>query len=188
MSVTKLNTAVPSFANSGKLRRLARLKAAEGAATETFHGDCTGMLRLLNEALATELLCVLRYRRHHFVARGLESDRIAHEFLVHADEDLAHADLLAARIVQLGGEPDFSPEALQRSRHSEYLEGRHIFDMVRENLASEQMAIESYRGLLEYIGERDPQTRRMLEGILSVKEAHADELLDFVPAEPDPAV
>lgn len=145
-----------------------------------YRGDRKAVLRLLNEALATEIVCMLRYRRHHFMARGLVAQRIAEEFLVHADEELAHADLLAERIVQLGGEPDFAPDTLKERSHAEYVPATTIVEMVRENLLAERLTIASYRGLIEYLGKHDPATRRMLEGILGIKEAHADELLDLL--------
>src|SRR5690606_28636473 len=124
----------------------------------------------LNEALATELVCVLRYRRHHFMAKGIHAEPIAAEFKIHADEEQAHADQIAARIVQLGGEPDFSPDGLAARSHSEYVEGRSLKDMIRENLVAERVAIESYLEMIQYLGDRDPTTRRMLEGILAVEE------------------
>ena len=138
------------------------------------------LLRFLNEALATKIVCVLRYRRHHFMARGGAAKRIAEEFLVHSDEELSHADLIAERIVQLGGEPDFSPATLTQRSHAEYLPAASIVEMIKENLVAERIAIDRYRGLIEHIGETDPTTRRMLEGILGVEEAHADELADLL--------
>jgi bacterioferritin len=171
-TTTKQIAAVASIAdvrNSSKPRRMARTQPAPAAVTETFRGDREAALRLLNEALATELVCVLRYRRHHFMARGLGATRSAEEFLLHADEELAHADLIAERIVQLGGEPDFAPGPL-----------RDRCEMLRENLAAARIAIDSYGGLIESLGESDRTTRRMLEGILGVEAAHADELLELL--------
>lgn len=176
----KNSAAVPEFANSELLRRMARANIEQGAVTDTYRGDRAAVLGFLNEALATEIVCVLRYRRHHFMARGLASKRIAEEFLVHSDEELSHADLIADRIVQLGGEPDFSPATLVRRSHAEYVPASSIVEMIKENLVAERIAIDSYRGLIEYIGEDDPTTRRMLEGILGVEEAHADELADLL--------
>jgi bacterioferritin len=138
------------------------------------------VLRLLNEALATEIVCVLRYRRHHFMARAVASRRIAEEFLVHADEELSHGDLVAERIVQLGGEPDFAPGTLQERSHAQYACATSVVEMVRENLVAERIAIDRYRGLIAFLGENDPTTRRMLGGIVRVKEAHAEELLDLL--------
>jgi bacterioferritin len=147
------------------------------AVTETYRGDRTTMLRFLNEALATELVCVLRYRRHHFMARSLAAQRLAQEFLVHADEELAHADLIAERIVQLGGAPDFAPGTLCERSHAHYAAANTLVEMVRENLVAARISIDSYRGQIEALGESDRTTRRMLEGILGVQEAHADELV-----------
>jgi bacterioferritin len=178
-TTTKRMTAAPSFATARKLRRLARNLEPE-AVTEPYRGDRTAMLRFLNEALATELVCVLRYRHHHFMARGLAAKRIAEEFLVHADEELAHADLIADRIVQLGGEPDFAPGTLCERSHSQYVPADTLVEMVRENLAAARIAIDSYRGQIECLGESDRTTRRMLEGILGVQEAHADELVELL--------
>ena len=150
------------------------------AVTETYRGDRTAMLRFLNEALATELVCVLRYRRHHFMARSLAAQRLAEEFLVHADEELAHADLIAERIVQLGGAPDFAPGTLCERSHARYAAANTLVEMVRENLVAARTSIDSYRGLIESLGESDRTTRRMLEGILGVQEAHADELVELL--------
>jgi bacterioferritin len=166
-ATTKRMTTVPSFAASRKLRRMARSGLEPEAVTEPYRGDRTAMLQFLNEALATQLVCVLRYRRHHFMARGFAAKRIAEEFLVHADEELAHADLIADRIVQLGGEPDFAPGTLCERSHSQYVPANTI-------------AIDSYRGQIEFLGESDRTTRRMLEGILGVQEAHADELVELL--------
>ncbi len=150
------------------------------AVTETYRGDRTAMLRFLNEALATELVCVLRYRRHHFMARSLAAQRLAEEFLVHADEELAHADLIAERIVQLGGAPDFAPGTLCERSHAQYAAAHTLVEMVRENLVAARTSIDSYRGQIEALGESDRTTRLMLEGILGVQEAHADELVELL--------
>lgn len=156
------------------LRRMAR-SALEPQVTHSCRGDPTAMLQFLNAALATELVCVLRYRRHHFMARSLGAKRVAEEFLVHADEQLAHADLIAERIVQLGGEPDFAPATLCERSHARYAPANSLLEMVQENLGAARSAIEGYRGQIEALAESD-RTRRMLEGILGVQEAHADEL------------
>jgi bacterioferritin len=145
-----------------------------------YRGDRKAVLRLLNEALATQIVCMLRYRRHHFMARALAAQRIAEEFLVHADEELAHADLIAERIVQLGGEPDFAPDTLKERSHAEYVPGTTIVEMIRENLVAKRIAITSYQELIEYLGKNDPPTHRMLEGIVGIAEAHAAELLDLL--------
>jgi bacterioferritin len=138
------------------------------------------VVKLLNEALATEIICVLRYRRHHFMATGINADSVAAEFLVHANEEQQHADQIAARIVQLQGEPNFSPEGLASRAHAEYVEGDDLVDMIREDLVAERIAIDSYREMIEYIGEKDSTTRRMLEGILAMEEEHADDLVGML--------
>ncbi len=180
MKAQESTAAVPKFANRETLRRMARANIEQGAVTDSYRGDRAAVLGFLNEALATEIVCVLRYRRHHFMARGLASKRIVEEFLVHSDEELAHADLIADRIVQLGGEPDLSPVTLTQRSHAEYAPASSIVDMIKENLVAKRIAIDSYRGLIQYLGEDDPTTRRMLEGILGVEEAHADELADLL--------
>ncbi len=165
------------------IRARARKHIEDGAVTENYDADRATVLKLLNEALATELVCVLRYRRHHFMAKGIHAEPIAAEFKVHADEEQAHADRIAARIVQLGGEPDFSPDGLSARSHSEYVAPNGLTDMIRENLIAERIAIESYREMIQYMGERDPTTRRILEEILAVEEEHADELADMLSQE-----
>ena len=135
-----------------------------------------GLVKLLNDALATELVCVLRYKRHHYTAHGLASPHIAAEFAVHAAEEMAHADRLARRIVQLGGQPDFAPDTLSRRSHAEYDESPALKAMIHANLSAERVAIEGYSQLVRLVGERDPTTRRMLEDILGDEQKHADEL------------
>ena len=152
----------------------------EGAITQSSSPYRESIIGLLNDALATELVCVLRYRRHHFTAKGMISSEIAKEFLVHANEELVHADKLAQRIVQLSGEPDFSPSSLTKRSHADYDESDNIKDMIKSNLISERIAIESYRQMIERIGEKDPTTRRILEEILSDEEEHADELSSWL--------
>jgi bacterioferritin len=144
--------------------------------TQSYHGDRETILRLLNEALATELVCVLRYKRHHYMATGLHAEGAAAEFLQHAVEEQGHADELAARIVQLGGQPNFNPDGLTSRSHAEYVEGENLRDMIKEDLIAERIAIDSYREMINYIGQDDSTTRRMLEGILAVEEEHADDL------------
>ncbi|MDP3873998.1 MAG: ferritin-like domain-containing protein [Methyloversatilis sp.] len=162
------------------LRERARKHVEDGAVTAGYDADRAQVLRLLNEALATELVCVLRYRRHHFMASGIHSQSVAGEFLTHSEEEQGHADELAARIVQLGGSPDFSPDTLTARSHAEYVEGGTLAEMIRENLVAERIAIDSYREFILYLGEQDPTTRRMLESILAVEEQHADELADLL--------
>ncbi len=139
-----------------------------------------GVVKLLNDSLATELVCVLRYKRHHFTAHGLASPRIAEEFLVHANEETAHADRLARRITQLGGEPDFSPDSLLRRSHAAYDESKDLPDMIRANLIAERVAVESYTQLITLVGEKDPTTRRLLEDILADEQKHAEELQSWL--------
>ena len=162
------------------LREQARRNIDDGAITPSYTADRTTVLKLLNEALATELICVLRYRRHYFMAKGIESKSIAAEFLEHANEELGHADLIAARIVQLGGEPDFSPDSLTSRSHAEYIPGDSLVNMIKEDLIAERIAIDSYREMVEYLGNQDSTTRRMLESILAVEEQHAEELADLL--------
>jgi bacterioferritin len=162
------------------LRSLARKHIEHGAVTAGYTADRFEVLRLLNQALATEIVCVLRYRRHHFMARGIHAKGVADEFLVHSNEEQLHADQLAARIVQLGGEPDFSPDSLSARSHAEYVAGSSLADMIREDLVAERIAIDSYRELIQYLDEQDPTTSQLLKGILAVEEQHADELADLL--------
>lgn len=162
------------------LRQRARQHVDEGAVTASYSANRQQVLQLLNHALATELVCVLRYRRHHFMARGLTSKSIADEFLVHSNEEQGHADQIAERIVQLGGEPDFCPDTLTDRSHAEYVEGTTLPDMIKENLVAERIAIDSYREMVAYVGAEDSTTRRLLETILAVEEEHADELADLL--------
>ncbi len=159
-----------------KLRQSARQHLDSGALTDGYRADVEQVVATLNIALATELVCVLRYRRHHFMAKGIHSHATAAEFLVHSNQEQGHADLLAERIVQLGGEPDFSPDSLSQRSHAEYVEGTTLAVMIRENLVAERIAIDSYRHAISSLGEHDPTTRRLLETILAVEEEHADEL------------
>jgi bacterioferritin len=162
------------------LRKQARAHIDQGAVTAGYAADRSEVLKLLNDALATELVCVLRYRRHHFMARGLHAKSTADEFLVHSDEEQGHADQLAQRIVQLGGEPDFSPDSLSGRSHAEYIAGTSLVEMIREDLVAERIAIDSYRELIAYIGHQDPTTSQLLKDILAVEEEHADELADLL--------
>lgn len=171
-----------AFTPVATLRQQARHHIESGAVTAGYTADRGTVLGLLNEALATEIVCVLRYRRHHFMASGIHAKSIADEFLTHSNEEQAHADLLAARIVQLGGEPDFSPDSLSQRSHAEYITGSSLVQMIRENLVAERIAIDSYRELIRYLADEDPTTSRMLEAILAVEEQHADELADLLPS------
>lgn len=158
----------------------ARKNLKDGAHTPAYGPWRDDVVQLLNDALATELTCVLRYRRHHFTAVGLTSPKIAEEFLVHANEELAHADRLAERIVQLGGEPDFNPQGLIQRSHADYDDSADLNAMIKANLVAERVAVESYRQMIELIGNKDSTTRRLLEDILADEEEHADELSDWL--------
>lgn len=166
------------------LRANARKHIEQGAVTAGYAADRTEVLKQLNESLATEIVCVLRYRRHYFMAKGLEAKSIADEFLAHSNEEQGHADQIAARIVQLGGEPDFSPDRLSTKSHAEYVEGKTLVDMIKEDLVAERIAIDSYRETIIFLGEDDPTTSNMLKGILAVEEEHADELADLLSGMP----
>ena len=152
----------------------------DGAVTPSFTDEREAIIKLLNDSLATELVCVLRYKRHYFTATGVNSAKIAEEFLVHANEESAHADRIAARIVQLGGSPDFSPDSLTSRSHAAYDDSADLKAMVKANLVAERIAVESYRQMIHMIGDLDSTTRRMLEDILADEEEHADELSDWL--------
>ena len=158
----------------------ARMHLNDGAITPAYGPHRDAIVKLLNDSLATELVCVLRYKRHHFMASGLSSPKIAEEFLVHANEESVHADRIARRIVQLGGEPDFSPSTLLERSHADYDESNDLKSMVRVNLIAERIAVESYHQMIQLIGDKDTTTRRMLESILAQEEEHADELKDWL--------
>ncbi|MBP6505171.1 MAG: ferritin-like domain-containing protein [Rhodoferax sp.] len=158
----------------------ARQNLTDGAMTPAYGPWQADIVKLLNGALATELTCVLRYRRHHFTADGVKSPKIAEEFLVHANAELAHADRIAERIVQLGGEPQFSPEGMLGRGHADYDEPKDLTGMIRSNLVAERVAVETYRQMIALIGDKDSTTRRMLEDILADEEEHADELKDWL--------
>lgn len=162
------------------LRERARKHIENGAVTESYKADREKVLQLLNEALATEIVCVLRYKRHYFMASGINAPQVAAEFLEHANQEQAHADQISQRIVQLGGEPNLSPEGLLTRSHSEYVEGGDLREMIQEDLVAERVAIESYGEMIRYIGNDDPTTRRMLEEILAMEEEHADDLADLL--------
>ncbi|MBC7414543.1 MAG: bacterioferritin [Herminiimonas sp.] len=162
------------------LRQRARQHIEEGAVTDGYAADREAVITMLNAALATELVCVLRYKRHYFMASGIHSEPVAAEFLEHANEEMGHADQIAKRIVQLKGEPNFSPEGLAERSHAEYVAGTTLRDMIKEDLIAERIAIESYREMIAYLGNNDPTTRRMLVDILTVEEEHADELSSLI--------
>ena len=158
----------------------ARRSLDQGAVTPSYGPWREDIIKLLNDSLATELVCVLRYKRHHFTAQGLASPKIAEEFLVHANEESGHADRLAQRIVQLGGEPDFSPDSLTQRSHAAYDDSADLKTMIKANLIAERVAIETYSQIIVLIGEKDSTTRRLLEDILSDEQEHAEELKDWL--------
>ena len=162
------------------LRKAATSDLEDGAVTPASSPYRDSIVKLLNDALATELVCVLRYKRHHFTAHGLASPAIAAELLVHANEESGHADKIAQRIVQLGGEPDFEPSSLLQRSHAPYDDSTDLKAMLRANLAAERVAVEAYRQMIALIGDKDPTTKRMLEGILADEEEHADEISDWL--------
>lgn len=170
----------PRLTDVKLLRQRARKQIEDGALTEGYRGDPTMVVRLLNDALATEIVCVLRYRRHYFMAQGLYSESVKSEFLQHAEEEQRHADQLAERIIQLGGEPNFSPDGMLSRSHSEYVEGKTIQDMIKEDLVAERVAIDSYRELITFLQGNDPTTRRLLEEILAKEEEHAEDLVSLL--------
>jgi bacterioferritin len=167
------------------LRRDARKHIEQGAVTADYAGNRAELIDQLNQALATELVCVLRYRRHFFMARGIHSPMVAAEFLAHSNEELGHADSLAARIVQLGGEPDFAPQHLASRSHAEYIAGTTLQDMMHEDLVAERIAIHSYRETIQSLGDKDPTTSDLLKRILAVEEQHADELASLLDGMPN---
>lgn len=158
------------------LREQARRSIREGAVTAGYAADRTAVIEILNAALATELICVLRYKRHQYMAKGIHAESVAAEFAQHAAEEQAHADRIAERIVQLGGEPDYSPVGLAARSHSEYVEGKDLLDMMQEDLIAERVAIDSYREIIRYLGGDDPTTRKLVEDILAKEEEHAEDL------------
>jgi bacterioferritin len=163
-----------------ELRRRARQHIEKGAVTQNYQADLQTVLKLLNEALATEIVCVLRYKRHQFMATGIHSQAVAGEFAEHAAEEEGHADRIAERIAQLGGEPNFNPEGLLTRSHSEYIEGNNLVEMIKEDLVAERIAIESYSEIIRYLGSNDSTTRRMMEEILANEEEHAEDLRNLI--------
>jgi bacterioferritin len=162
------------------LRARARQHIERGAVTPGYRANRETVIKLLNEALATEIICVLRYKRHFFMATGINAQSVAQEFLQHANEEQLHADQIAQRIVQLGGEPNFSPDGITARSHSEYVEGESLVDMIKEDLVAERIAIDSYREMINYFGNDDPTTRRLMETILAMEEEHADDLASLL--------
>ena len=162
------------------IRKRARQHIENGAVTEGYRADRETVLRVLNEALATEIVCVLRYKFHHYMASGIHAQAVAQEFLEHAQEEQDHADRIAERITQLDGTPNFNPEGLLTRSHSEYVEGKNIIDMIREDLVAERIAIDSYSEIIRYLGDKDPTSRRMMEEILAKEEEHAEDLKTLI--------
>jgi len=162
------------------LRERARRSIDDGAVTESYTADRKEVIRLLNEALATEWVCVLRYYRHYFMASGMLADSVKAEFLEHAQQELEHANMISERIVQLGGEPDLDPATLAVRSHAEYRPGHDLRDMVKEDLIAERIAIDSYREMINHIGDRDTTTKRVLEHVLAQEEEHANDMADLL--------
>jgi bacterioferritin len=177
---TQAKFATPTFTSTETLRAQARKDVEEGPVTVSYPADRDVIVEQLNRALATEWVCVLRYMRHYYTVTGVYSEPIKAHFLEHAREEQAHAGKLAERIVQLGAEPDLNPATLTARSHAEYQTGTSIEDMIRENLVAERIAVEAYRELIKFLGDRDPTTRVMIEGILAQEEEHADELRDLL--------
>ncbi len=166
----------PFLTDIKEIRKRARQHLEQGAVTSGYQADRETVLRLLNEALATEIVCVLRYKRHHFMAHGLSAQSVADEFAEHAAEEQVHADQLAKRITELGGEPNFNPEGILTRSHSEYVEGNTLTDMIKEDLVAERVAIESYSEIIRFLADKDPTSRRLMEEILAKEEEHADDM------------
>jgi bacterioferritin len=175
-----VNTTQPFLSDVKELRRRARENIERGAITDSYELDSSVVCTILNQALATEIVCVLRYKRHYFMATGLNKDAVAAEFLEHAKDEQDHADRIAERITQLGGAPDFNPEGLASRSHSEYKEGTSLVDMIKEDLIAERVAIESYNEIVRFLGEKDPTSRRLMEDLLAVEEEHANDMNDLL--------
>jgi bacterioferritin len=170
----------PFLSDVKELRRRARKEIEEGAVTPSYRADVGKVTKLLNIALATEIVCVLRYKRHYYMADGIHADAVKQEFLEHANEEQVHADRICERIRQLGGEPDLNPSGLLSKSHTEYQEGGSLVEMIRENLVAERIAIESYKELIDFVGKDDSTTRRLFEWILGEEEEHADDMSDLL--------
>ena len=166
----------PFVSDIENIRKRARQHIERGAVTDGYKADRDTVVKVLNEALATEIVCVLRYKRHHYMASGINAQSVAAEFLEHANEEQEHADRIAERITQLGGEPNLSPEGLLTRSHSDYVEGDDLVDMIKENLVAERIAIDSYREIIDYLGAADSTTRRLMEEILEMEEEHAEDM------------
>lgn len=162
------------------LRERARKHMLEGAVTDSYKADRKRVLEILNDVLATEIVCVLRYKRHYYMAQGIHAESVVSEFQQHATEEQEHADWVAERITQLQGEPDFNPAHLVSRSHSEYVPGDTLVQMIQEDLVAERIAIESYSEIIRWLGNDDPTTRTLMERILKVEEEHADDMRDLL--------
>jgi bacterioferritin len=172
---------MPTFVSDiKKIRERARRHMDQGPVTESYKADLSKVIQVLNQVLATEIVCVLRYRRHYFMAQGIDAEPVAQEFLQHANDEQQHADWVAKRIVQLGGEPDFNPEGLATRSHAEYVEGNSLIEMIQEDLVAERIAIESYTEIIRWLGNDDPTSRKLIEDILKMEEEHADDLANLL--------
>ena len=176
IALKDVRSKLPPLSDIKTLREHARKDIENGAVTSGYAADRKNVITMLNEALATELVCVLRYKRHYFMAAGIHAAPVTAEFLAHAAEEMSHADLIAKRIIELRGEPNFSPDGLAARSHAEYVEGDSLKGMIKEDLIAERIAIESYREMIAYLGDQDPTTHRMLEEILASEEEHAEDL------------
>jgi bacterioferritin len=174
----------PFLSDVATLRQRARQHIEAGAVTPSYQLNTDDVVKVLNDALATEIVCVLRYKRHYFVAKGIHSESVRTEFLEHANEEQAHADQIAERIVQLGGDPDLNPASLVSRSHSQYDESEGIRQMLLEDLVAERIAIESYREIVQWLGDKDSTTRKMMEEILAAEEEHADDLVSLLEGMP----
>ncbi|MBI3802202.1 MAG: bacterioferritin [Nitrospirae bacterium] len=170
----------PFLTDIKTLRERARQNIEKGAVTQTYQGDINTAIDILNQALATEIVCTLRYKNHYYMASGIHAQAVAQEFLEHANEEEMHANQIAERITQLNGKPDFSPQGLISKSHSEYVEGNTLVEMIKEDLVAERIAIESYSEIIRYFGEKDPTSRRIMEEILAKEEQHAEELSNLL--------
>jgi bacterioferritin len=178
MATTQPNQ--PFLMDIKEIRKRARQHMEKGAVVDGYKADLKTVLRVLNEALATEIVCVLRYKRHQFMASGLNAQSVADEFKEHATEEQTHADMIAQRITELGGEPNFSPDGLLTRSHSEYVEGKTLVDMIKEDLVAERIAVESYGEIIRFLGNDDPTSRRMMEEILAKEEEHAEDMRSLI--------
>jgi len=173
---TSVEKSRPFLTDVEELRRRAREHMEMGAVTSAYRADRERVIKILNEVLATELVCVLRYKRHYYMATGIHAEPVAAEFLEHAEEEQEHADVIAERITQLGGEPDYNPEGLAMRSHSQYVEGESLLEMVQEDLVAERIAVESYSEIIRYLGDDDPTTRIAIEKIMAKEEEHAEDM------------